>query len=159
MVGVELRRRNTQSSGIIAGTSPSVHQPAKSRTAATERSQKRGNVMLTSVSYRYSFTALKTSQFHKLHKFFLSDSDRYLRHQSIVKLHPLPRLHLLPPLTHHLSPAAPVPHLSPPSHLHLPPPPTHSPSPVMTVPHLSLRAPLSPLLQQYLPLRLPLSNS
>ena len=51
MVGVELRQRDT---GIIAESSSSLHQPPKSE-AATEangQSQKGGNVMLTSMSYR-----------------------------------------------------------------------------------------------------------
>ena len=54
MVGVELRRRDTERSGIIAGSSPSLHQSSKSKTAteANGQSQKGGNVMLTSMSYR-----------------------------------------------------------------------------------------------------------
>lgn len=56
MVGMELRRRD---SGIIAGTSSPCQQStktAKSTAAAAEtkgNSRKGGNVVLTSMSYRY----------------------------------------------------------------------------------------------------------
>ena len=58
MVGVELKRRETDNSGIIAGTSSSLRpssRTAHESSAETKgQSQRAGNVVLTSLSYKYA---------------------------------------------------------------------------------------------------------